>query len=153
MLFLCGKGFGLWVFFPTERSVTCVLHVQYVFSMVQFVHQLTCLSCLLEIVYLIVAELTCAIVEELEPTSVSPADESGMKKDQYTLRDLVSGNHFSGGLNEAFKKASFSLLLTRFITQTAGFVHETFFFFLQEALKYGFLHLFTWILLSNLYMQ
>lgn len=75
--------------------------MQYVFSMVQFVHHLMCLSCLLEIVYLIVAELTCAIVEGFKPTSVSPADESGMCK-EYTPRDLVSGNHFSGGLNEAF---------------------------------------------------
>lgn len=118
---------GLGFFFPTERLVTCVLPVQYVFSVVQFVHQLTHLSCLLEILCLIVAELTCAIVEGFEPTSVSPADERGVQKEQYTLRDLVSGNRFSGGLNEAFKKASFCLLLTRFVTQTAGSIHGTFF--------------------------
>lgn len=67
------------------------------------------------------------VVETFEPTSVSPADESGAWKEQCTLRDLVSGNHLSCGLNEAFKKASLSLLLTRFITQTAGSVHGTFF--------------------------
>lgn len=117
--------------------------------MVQFVHQFMCLSCLLEIVYLILAELTCAVVEGFEATSVSPADQSGLWKEQYSLRDLVSGSHFSGGLSEAFKKASFSLLLVRFITQTAGSVHGIF-FFLCEALKYGFLHVLTWILAFNL---
>lgn len=100
--------------------------------MVQFVRQLMCLSCLLEIVYLILAELTCAVIEGFEATSVSPADQSGLWKEQYSLRDLVSGSHFSGGLSEAFKKASFSLLLVRFITLTAGSVHGIF-FFLREA--------------------
>jgi len=122
--------------------VICVLLVQRVFSMVRFAHQLTSLSCLLEIVYLMVAELTCAIVEVFEPTSLSPADESGVQKEQYMLRDLVSGGHFSGGLNEAFKKASFFVSLTGFITQTAGSVYGIL-FFLRETLKYGFLHLFT----------
>lgn len=89
------------IFIPTGRAGTSVLLMEYVFSMVQFFHQLMCLSCLLEIVYLIVAGLTCAIVEGFDPTSVSLADESGMCK-EYILRDLVSGNHFSGGLNEAF---------------------------------------------------
>ena len=89
-----------------------------------------------------VAELTCAIVEVFEPTSLSPADESGVQKEQYMLRDLVSGGHFSGGLNEAFKKASFFVSLTGFITQTAGSVYGIL-FFLRETLKYGFLHLFT----------
>lgn len=111
MLFLCGRGFWFGFFSPPERSVTCVLLVQYVFSMVQFVHQFMRLSCLLEVVYLIVAELTYAIVEGFEPTSVSLTDESGVQKEQYILRDLVSGNAFSGGLKEALKKASFSLLL------------------------------------------
>lgn len=36
-----------------------------------------------------------------------------------------------------FKKESFSLLLGRFITQTAGSVHGI---FLHKALQYGFLH-------------
>lgn len=96
--------------------------------MVQFVHQLMCLSCLLEIVYLILAELTHAVVEGFEATSVSPADQSGLWKEQYSLRDFVSGSHFSGGLNEEFKKASVSLLLGRFITQTADSLHGIFFY-------------------------
>lgn len=99
--------------------------------MVQFVRQLMCLSCLLEIVYLILVELTCAVIEGFEATSVSPADQSGLWKEQYSLRDLVSGSHFSGGLSEAFKKASFSLLLVRFITLTAGSVYGTFFFYME----------------------
>lgn len=65
-----------------------------------------------------------------EATSVSPADQSGLWKEQYSLRDFVSGSHFSGGLNEEFKKASVSLLLGRFITQTADSLHGIFFFFL-----------------------
>lgn len=86
-----------------------------------------CLSCLLETVYLILAELTCAVVERFEATPVSPADQSGLWKERYSLRGLVSGSHFSGGLSETFKKSSFALLLGRFITQTAGSVHGIFF--------------------------
>lgn len=79
--------------------------MQHVFSAVLFVQQLTCISCLLETVCLIAAELTCDIVEGFKAASVSPAD--GVLKTQCTLRDLVSGNHFSGGLNETFKKHPF----------------------------------------------
>lgn len=129
--------------------MTQVLSVQWVFSRVQFAHQLMCLSCLLESVCLILAELTCAVVERFEATSVSPADQSGVWKEQYSLRDLVSDSHFSGGLSEAFQKASFSFLLGRFITQTAGSIIG-FFFFFHEALKYGFLHVLTWILAFSL---
>lgn len=71
--------------------------MQHVFSAMLFVHQLTCVCCLLETVCLIAAELTCNIVEGFEAASVSPAD--GVLKAQRTLSDLVSGNHFSGGLN------------------------------------------------------
>lgn len=61
----------------------------------------------------------------------------------------MSGSHFSGGLSEEFKKASFSLLLGRFTTQTAGSLHGIF-FFLHAVLKYGFLHVLNWIHAFNL---
>lgn len=101
------KGVLGLAFFP-YRGI-CVLPVQYVLSMAQFVHHLTRLSCLLEIMYLLVAGLTCASIERFEQTSVSPADESSVRKEQYSLRNFVSGNHFPRGLNEAFKTATFYL--------------------------------------------
>lgn len=67
--------------------------------------------------------------EGFEPTSVLAADGSGVWRERCTLRDLVSGNHFSGGLNDAFKKASYSIVLRRFIIQAAGSVHGIFFSF------------------------
>lgn len=56
------KGFCLFVCFTSERSAACVLPMQYAFSTLWFVHQLTCLSCLLEMAYLMVVELTRAVV-------------------------------------------------------------------------------------------
>lgn len=87
----------------------CALSVQHVFSEMQFVHQLTRISCLLETVCLIVAELTHDVVERFEAASVCPAD--GVLKEQCTLRDLLSGNHFSAGLNKTFKNDPFLFYL------------------------------------------
>lgn len=56
------------------------------------------------------------LLEGFEPTSVSAADDSGVRRERCTLTELVSGNHFSGGLNEAFIRLPIPLLHTRFIT-------------------------------------
>lgn len=97
----------------------CALPVQHVFSEMQFVHQLTCISCLLETVCLIVAELTHDFVERFEPASVCPAD--GVLKEQCTLRDLLSGDRFSAGVNETFKND-----LT-YKSQAVGLIHGVLF--------------------------
>ena len=83
----------------------CALPVQHVFSEMQFVHQLTCISCLLETVCLIVAELTHDFVERFEPASVCPAD----------------GDRFSAGVNETFKND-----LT-YKSQAVGLIHGVLF--------------------------
>lgn len=82
------------------------------------------------------------LLEGFEPTSVSAADDSGVRRERCTLTELVSGNHFSGGLNEAFKKASYSLVTYKIHNLNCCLCSWDFFY--AKPGNNGFLCLFAW---------